>query len=141
MYSPLRHAIFAGLVYDEMDQPLETTYVGDTPCYVIVDAGFRRHVEADKIDRQVLAMLHEQIMNNREVVTESMLALLGKDDLFTKAMVDASLKNIDENITKLIEQGLPEGVRSWLGLLGFRIVVNVHGEVVRMDSPGIVAEE
>ena len=141
MYSPIKQAVFAGLLVDEQNQAVETVYVGETPCYVIVDAGFLRHVEAEKIDRQALAWLNGQVMENRELVTESVLKWMGTDDLFTKAMVDASLNKTDENIAMLLETGLPEGVREWLGLLGFRIVVNIHGEIVRLDSPGIIQED
>ncbi len=141
VYSPIKRAVFAGLVFDEQEQPVDTAYVGDAPCYVVIDAGFRRHIEAEKIDRQVLKMLHEQVMANRDLVTEGMLAFMGKDDLFTKAMIDVSLDKAEENLAQLMEQGLPESARSWLGMLGFRIVINIHGEVVRLDSPGIIAEE
>jgi len=63
------------------------------------------------------------------------LAMLGKDDLFTKAMIDASIQNMDRYTDLLLEQGLPEDTRAWLGMLGFKVVVNVHGEVVRLDAP------
>jgi hypothetical protein len=62
--------------------------------------------------------------------------MLGKDDLFTKAMIDASIQNIDRHMDLLFKQGLPEDTRTWLGMLGFKVVVNVHGEVVRLDAPG-----
>jgi hypothetical protein len=60
-----------------------------------------------------------------------MLQMLGKDDLFTKAMVDASIENMDQ----VIETGLPEDARTWLGMLGFRVVINRHGEVQELDMP------
>ncbi len=129
--SPPRTALFAGLVRDEEDRPVEVVTVGDVPNYVIEDDGFRRHVESEKVDRQVIEMLREQFMAHREIATEAMLEMLGKDDLFTKAMIDASIKNMDQ----VIEQGLPDDARAWLGMLGFRVVVNRHGEVVRLDMP------
>ena len=39
---------------------------------------------------------------------------------------------------KLLQQGLPRGVRQWLGMLGFRIIVNHHGEIVEMSQPEII---
>lgn len=129
--SDRRQALFAGLVLNEETEPAEVAYVGDEPNYVILDAGFRRHVASEIIDRQVLRWLQEQIFANRELVTEGMLAMLGKDDLFTKAMIDASIQNIDQ----LIEQGLPDDARTWLGMFGFRIIVDIHGDVVRIDLP------
>lgn len=130
-------ALFAGLVVDEGDRSLETTLVGGEAFYIVDDDGFRRHVPAEEIDRTVLAELRDQIMENRDAVTQGALQMMGADDLFSKAMIDSSLKNIDSNFAKLMDQGLPEQARQWLGMLGFRIVVNYHGEVVRMDSPGV----
>ncbi len=126
-----RQALFAGLVFNEEDEPAQVAYVGNEPSYVILDAGFRRHVESEYVDRQVLGWLQEQIFANRELVTEGMLTMLGKDDLFTKAMIDASIQNMDQ----LIEQGLPEDARTWLGMFGFRIILDIHGNVVNIDLP------
>jgi len=126
-----RRALFAGLVFNEEKKPAEVAYVGGEPHYVILDAGFRRHVDSEYVDRQVLRWLQEQIFANREMVTEGMLTMLGKDDLFTKAMIDASIQNMDQ----LIEQGIPEDARTWLGMFGFRITVDIHGEVVDIDMP------
>ncbi|TEU11920.1 MAG: hypothetical protein E3J21_22490 [Anaerolineales bacterium] len=134
--NPPRHALFVGLVFNEQDEPAEVVYIGAVPHYVILDDGFRRHVEAETVDRQVLELLRQQILANRELVTQGMLSMLGKDDLFTKAMIDASVQNIDRHVDVLFEQGLPEDTRTWLGMLGFKVVVNVHGEVVRLDAPG-----
>jgi hypothetical protein len=129
--SPVRTALFEGLVRDEEDRPVEVVTVGGVPNYVIEDDGFRRHVESEAVDRQVIEMLREQFMAHREIATAAMLEMLGKDDLFTKAMIDASVKHMDQ----VIEQGLPEGARAWLGMLGFGVIVNHHGEVVRLDMP------
>ncbi len=126
-----RQALFAGLVFNEEEEPAEVVYVGDKPNYVILDDGFRRHVDSEYVDRQVLRWLQEQIFANRELVTEGMLSMLGKDDLFTKAMIDASIQQMDQ----LIEQGLPDDARTWLGMFGFRIIVDFHGDVVRIDLP------
>jgi hypothetical protein len=133
--NPPRHALFAGLVFNEQDEPAEVVYIGAVPHYVILDDGFRRHVEAETVDRQVIQWLRQQILSNRELVTQGMLAMLGKDDLFTKAMIDASIQNMDRYTDLLLEQALPEDTRAWLGMLGFKVVVNVHGEVVRLDAP------
>jgi hypothetical protein len=129
--SPPRSALFVGLVQDEAGNPVEAVMVGDVPNYVIDDAGFRRHVESERVDRQVIEMLRDQFLAHREIATEAMLQMLGKDDLFTKAMIDASIKNMDQ----VIEQGLPDGAGAWLGMLGFRVILNTHGEVVRLEMP------
>lgn len=129
--SPPRSALFAGLIQDEEGNPVGAVLVGGVPNYVVNDAGFQRHVESEAVDRQVIEMLREQFMAHREIATEAMLQMLGKDDLFTKAMIDASIRNMDQ----VIERGLPEGARAWLGMLGFRVIINRHGEVVGLDMP------
>ncbi len=129
--SPSRSALFAGLVQDEDGNPVEVVMVGEVPNYVIEDAGFRRHVESKIVDLQVIEMLREQFMAHREIATEAMLQLMGKDDLFTKAMIDASIKNMNQ----VLEHDLPDGARAWLGMLGFRVIINTHGEVVQLDMP------
>jgi hypothetical protein len=126
-----RQALFAGLVFNEEDDPAEVVYVSDEPHYVILDAGFRRHVGSEHVDRQVLQWLQGQFFANQELITEGIMEMMGKDDLFTKAMIDASIQNMDQ----VIEHGLPEDTRTWLGLFGFRIVVDIHGDVVRTELP------
>ncbi len=125
-------ALFANLVFNEEDEPVEVAHLGGKPHYVILDAGFRRHVEAAHIDRQVVAVIREQILSQRELVTEGILQMLGQDDLFTKAMVDTSIEHLGD---RLFEQGIPEEARAWLGMLGLKIVVDHHGDVVRLDMP------
>lgn len=134
-------ALFEGLVSDTNERAVGVAYVGGAANYVVEDGGFKFHVEAEGVDRQVLAQLREQILANRDAVTEGTLKMLGQEDLFTKAMVDASLNNMDANFAKLIEQGLPEGARQYLGMLGFRVVINYHGDLIRFDQPGIVSDE
>ncbi len=126
-------ALFTGLVYDERDILLETVYIGSDAFYVVDDNGFRRHVEADEIDRHVLTIFLQHLEDNKDMAVEQALRLIGKDDLFTKAAVDASMRNID--LDKIIEQGLPEQARDMMGMLGFRIIINHHGEIVRIDQP------
>lgn len=127
-----RQPLFAGLVYNEASELVETAYIGTEPHYVINDDDFKRHIEAEAIDRQVLEWLREQASANKELVSGQIMQLLGKDDLFTKAMIDSSISNIDE---KVMAQGIPVEARNMLGMIGFKIIVNVHGEVVKLDAP------
>lgn len=130
--STRRQAVFAGLIYDEEGKPVETTFVGQEPHYIIMDGDFKRHVAAGEVDRQVITWLQEQASANKEMVTTGMMSMLGKDDLFTKAMIDASLHQMH----KIMELGLPEDARTMLGMMGFKIIVNMHGEVVNLEMPG-----
>ena len=136
-----RKALFAGLVTDPDGQPVGVAEVGEAAQYVVTDGGFQFHVDAEAVDREVLRQLGAQIADNRAAVTEGAMKMLGQEDLFTKAMIDASLNNMDENFVRLMEQGLPEEARTYLRMLGFRVVVNYHGEVVRVDQPGMAGPD
>ncbi len=131
-----RTAVFAGLVVDEMDRPVAVTQVGPDAFYVVDDEGFLRHVPSESVDRHVLVALQEGVLSNREAVVQAMLDYLGKDDLFTKAAVESSLGQMGEQMQQLLNVGLPEEARQWLGLMGFRVVIDVHGEVVDLEMPG-----
>ena len=131
------HAFFEGLVQDEEGHAVEVVVVGDEAFYVVPDAGFRRHIAARQVDQQVLRILRGEIEAHRDLAVNSALQMLGRDDLFTKAAVDASIKNMDQ----VVDQNLPDDVKSWLGMLGFRVIINLHGDVVRVEMPGQIAEE
>ena len=135
--STYRQALFTGLIYNEEGQPVETTFIGSEPNYIILDGDFKRHVAAEEVDRQVINWLQEQATANKELVSAGMMTMLGKDDLFTKAMIDASLSQMD----RVMEQGLPDDARTMLGMLGFKIIVNTHGEVIKIDMPGQEVDE
>ena len=128
-------ALFEGLVSDPNGQPVEVTLVGGAAQYVVEDSGFKFHIEAEGVDRQVLRLLGEQITANRHAVSEGVMKMMGKDDLFTKAAIDSSLNNLDTQFDQLIAQGLPEQARAFMGMMGFRVVLNYHGEVERVDQP------
>ena len=128
-------AVFSGLVVDEDDHPVEAVAVGGGWFYVIDDAGFRRHVESEKVDRQVLQHLREQIEGHEDLISEGTMKMLGQEDIFTKAAIESSLKNIETQFENLLAQGLPDEVRAWLGLSGFRVIVDVRGNVVRVEQP------
>jgi len=126
-------AFFEGLVETDEGAPVSVAYVGDKSYYVIDDQGFHRHIDASEVDRVVLAQFLAQLQANRDEASKAMLQMLGQDDLFTKAMVDSTLDHID--LDQVINQRLPLEGQQWLAMLGFRIVINLHGEVVRIDLP------
>ncbi len=134
-----RQAIFDGLVYDENDNLLTTAVVGGEANYVFDDDGFRRHIDAEIVDRQVLAFFLEQLQQNRDIAVAQALQMLGSDDLLTKAAVDASLRNISPD--QILAQGVPTQAREMLGMMGFRVVVNVHGEVMRLEQPSVADDD
>ncbi len=127
-------ALFAGLVVDENNQPLEVAFTGDEAQYVLNDNGFQRHIDAELVDRQVLAHLQSQINANKDAVEEGIMKMMGSEDIFTKAAIDKSIQDMDQ----VLKQGIPDEARQMLGMMGFRVVVNYHGEVVRLEQPGTI---
>ena len=126
-----RQALFAGLIYNQAGEPAQLAYIGGVAHYAIPDEGFLRHVEANKIDNVIIAHLKEQITSMQDQVVKSMLEMLGKRDLFTKAAIEASIRNLEQGIRQSDhDQWLP-----WLQLFGFRVIVDIHGEVVEIIYP------
>ena len=136
-----RQPLFAGLVIDEFGNVAESALIGDEPCSVVDDAGFRRHIPAEQVDRQVLGQITESMKGSEEYLSEQTAKMLGQEDIFSKAMIEQQLKNIDKQLDQLMQVGIPEDMRAYLGMTGFRIIINVHGEVVRVEQPGIASDE
>ena len=137
----MRKALFEGLAFDERDQPVGVTYVGDDPCYVVDDAGFKRHILSEQVDLKVLESMKEMISGSEGILSEQAAKMLGQDDIFSRAMIETQLKNIDQQFQLLMEVGIPEETRAYLGMTGFRIRINVHGEVLEVYQPGIASPD
>lgn len=136
-----RQPLFAGLVLDEFGNPTEITSIGDEPCYVVNDAGFRRHIPSEQVDRQVLHQIADMLKGSEDLLSAETAKMLGQEDVFTKAAIEQQLKNIDRQFDQLLQVGLPEDVRTYLGMMGFKIIINVHGDVLRVEQPGAISDE
>jgi hypothetical protein len=133
-------AVFAGLVFDENDQVATVSYVGSDPCYVVNDAGFMRHIPSEDVDRQVFSFMKEQMKGNEDLLSEQAAKMSGAEDIFSRAMIAQQIKQIDQQFDTILKTGLPEEARAYLGMIGLKIIINLHGEVVRVDQPGAIDE-
>lgn len=131
----LKKALFAGLVVDENDRVVDIAVVGDEAFYVVDDAGFKRHIPAGQIDRAVLQHMQEMMKGSEDLISEQTAKMLGQEDIFSKAMIEHQLKNIDQQFESLMEHGIPEEGRAYMGMLGFKVVINIHGDVLRIEEP------
>jgi len=61
--------------------------------------------------------------------------MIGDVDLFTHAIIQNQLENLDDQFDHLLTNGIPEDGRVYLGMLGFKIIVNYHGDVIRVEQP------
>jgi hypothetical protein len=127
--------LFKGLVSDEFGNLVGTATVGDEPCYVIDDDGFRRHVPSRPIDLEVLKLFGKQIEGNEDVIADQAATMMGQDDLFTHAILESSLKNLDKQYELMLQHGIPEETRAYLGMMGFRVILDIHGEIHKIEFP------
>lgn len=134
MVDTIRRALFADLIFNEEEQPAKAIYIGGVPHYAVPDGDFLRHVEAEYVDRQIVALMQERILAMRDIVTDGIVHMLGQEDLFTRASIEHAIKNMD----RILEPGNVDvdELRTTLWMLKFRAIVNVHGDVVRLDVPG-----
>jgi hypothetical protein len=135
-----RQPLFAGLIVDEFEQPAGTAFVGGDPCYVVNDHGFMRHIPSEQVDRKVLELMRQQISGNEDMLSAQAAKMLGMDDIFSKAMLENHIKNIDKQFDIILETGIPEESRAFMGMAGFKIIINIHGEVVRLDQPATTGD-
>ncbi len=124
-------AMFEGLVFDERKRAAPVKYVGERACYVVDEDGFLRHIDAAQVDAQVLDFLKDQVDQHRDLAVSGMLEMMGKDDIFTKAAVESSIDNMDQ----AVGQSIPENARQWLGMLGFRVIIDDQGKVAHIEIP------
>ena len=136
-----KKALFAGLVVDERDHVAETAVIGGEPFYVVDDSGFKRHIPAEQIDRQVLTQMRDMMKGSEGLISEQTAKMMGQEDIFTKAMIEHQLKNLDQQLDALMKQGIPEEGRAYLGMLGFKVVINYHGEVLRLEQPSAPSDD
>ena len=139
MSDAIRRTLFADLVFNEEGQPAKAVYVGQTPHYAVPDGDFMRHVEAEYVDRQIVERIQERILAMRDAVTDGVIHMLGEEDLFTRASIEHAIENMD----RILEPGNVDvdELRTALWMTGFRATVNVHGEVVHLELPGLEGEE
>lgn len=130
-----KKAVFSGLVYDEYDQQVADVLVGDEPCYVVDDAGFHRHIPSELVDQQVLESMKGLIEGHEGLISEQAAKMLGQDDIFSIALIEKQLEEMDQHFDQLFKTGIPEDARAYMGMIGFKIIINVHGDVIRIDQP------
>ncbi|MGD8998390.1 MAG: hypothetical protein PVH80_09795 [Anaerolineae bacterium] len=134
MSDPRREPLFADLVFNEEGERAKAVMIGGEPFYAVPEDDFLRHVEAEYVDRQVVERLQERIRGMSDLVTEGVIQMLGQEDLFTRASIEHAIENMD----RILEPGSVDSdqLRTALWMAGFRAIVDVHGDLVRLELPG-----
>jgi hypothetical protein len=135
---PARRALFADLVFGEEGQVARVVYIGGVPHYAVSEGDFLRHVEAEYVDRQIVALMKERILPMKDAIIEGMIQLLGEEHLFMRASLEHAIENMD----RILEPGNVDvdQLRTALWMAKFRAIVDVHGDVIRMEMPGLEGE-
>jgi len=139
MSSVAQSAIFADLVFNEEGERARVVEIGGVPHYAVPDGGFLRHVEARLVDRQIVFALKERFLAMEDAVIEGLIQMLGEEGPFTRAAIKHAIENMDQ----ILESGVvnAEELRTALWMTKFRAVVDVHGDLVRLELPGMEAAD
>jgi hypothetical protein len=129
-----REALFADLVFNEEGERAELVTIGGEPFYAVPEDDFLRHVEAEYVDRQIVAELQRRLKAMGDAVTEGVIQMMGEEDLFTRASIEHAIDHMDQ----ILEPGAvdTDQLRTALWMAGFRAIVDVHGDLVRVEIPG-----
>ena len=134
-----KQGLFSGLVIDENDHPVASAQVGEESFYVVDDQGFLRHIPSEQVDRQVLAEMGKMLEGHEEELSQQAAKMLGQDDPFSRAAIEKRLENIDGQFDEVLQAGLPEASRTYLGMTGFKVRINLHGDLLEIQQPGGLA--
>lgn len=132
----MNNALFEGLVFDERDEPLKAGYVGDEAVYILDDDGFKKHITAQKIDRAIFSEITGLIKGHEDRLSDQAASMLGTEDVFSKALIEQQLKNIDGQFNELLKNGIPSEMRAYLGMSGFKVIVDHHGDILEFRAAG-----
>jgi len=84
--------------------------------------------------------MQEQIEGHEDLLSEKAAEMLGQDDIFTMAAIQNQFKNLDSQFDQLAQVGIPEETRMYLGMMGFKIIISIHGDVLDIIQPGIIED-
>ncbi len=130
-----KHALFSGLVFDDNNNVLETVNIGNDAYYIVDDDGFKRHIDSREVDEKIIRLFTDNINGNEDYLANAAANMTGKTDLFSMALFKSQLKNIDKEIEALFVQGPPPGLAEFLGMTGFRVNIDMHGNITGVNMP------
>ncbi len=134
-------AFFKGLVFDEKNEPLETVNIGSDSYYIFDDDGFKRHIDSREVDEKIVRLFTDQISGNEDFLANQAANMMGKTDLFSMALLKNQLKNIDKEIDAMFRQGPPPGLAEFMGMQGFKVNIDMHGNIINVNMPTAPSEE
>ena len=130
-----RGPLFGDLVFNELGEVARTVFIGGAPYYAIPEGDFLRHVEAKYVDLQVISQLKQRFLSMREEIVDGVAHMMGGEELFTRPAIEHAIENMDQILTA---GGVDvDQLRTALWMTKFRVTVDVHGDVVGVEMPGV----
>ena len=86
-------------------------------------------------------MMGTMIEGHEDELADQTAKMLGQDDIFSRALIENQLKNLDQQFEAVLKAGIPEEGRAYMGMMGFRVKINMHGEVLEVKQPGTTSPE
>jgi hypothetical protein len=136
---PVNKAIFEGLVYDPSGNLLSVDYDGSEAVYILNDDGFLRHIPAADVDRQIWDVLTAPLEGNEDAISAQAAKMLGQEDIFRLRSSAANWKTKDKQF-EAVQASVYQKTARLPGMVGFRVTVDLHGEVIDVHQPGIIEE-
>lgn len=124
-------AAFEHLVYDPVGQSVPVKKIGGSDFYVVVEDSFDYHIAAQKVDAAVWNTLKSHFQRAKEDHLPAALEAMGVEDPFTLAAYESAIDNIGSAESLSIAQEH----KDMLALMGFRIVIDYHGDVQEVVMP------
>ena len=73
------------------------------------------------------------------MITKDRKCLLAKNKelchIHEKKIMQNQLKNLGKQFDQLLQAGIPEEARVYLGMTGFKVIIDVHGELMKVVQP------
>jgi hypothetical protein len=85
--------------------------------------------------------MSQMVQGHEDLLAEQTAKMLGQEDIFSRAIIENQLKNLDEQFEAVLKTGIPADGRAYMGMMGFRVRINVHGDVLEVNQPGVVAPD
>jgi hypothetical protein len=129
-----RGPLFGDLIFNDDGEVARTVFIGGVPYYAIPEGDFLRHVEAEYVDRQVIAHLKDQFLAMRDTIVSGVSHMMGGEDLFTRPVIEHAIEHMDQILTA---GGVDvDQLRAALWMTKFRVTVDLHGDVLEVEMPG-----
>lgn len=125
------YAAFDQLVFDRSGEIVPVKRIGGSDHYVVAEDGFDYHIASGKVDDAVWSYLRTEFQKVKEEQLPAALEAMGVTDPFTLAAYEAAIDKFGSGDSP----AMAPQQKDLLALMGFRIVIDYHGDVLDIEMP------